>query len=71
VAGYRIRLLKRKVAKEMLKLSYTVEKEGVELTTLDKFMINENQINDLLDSLVEHGYTVHAVRIDELESLVK
>lgn len=55
----------------MLKLSYTIEKEGVELTTLDKFMLNENQINDLLDSLVEHGYIIHSVRIDELESLVK
>ena len=55
----------------MLKLSYTVEKEGIELSTLDKFMLNENQINDLLDSLVEHGYIIHSVRIDELESLVK
>lgn len=55
----------------MLKLSYTIEKEGVELTTLDKFMLNENQINDLLDSLVAHGYIIHSVRIDELESLVK
>ena len=54
----------------MLKLSYTVEKEGVEITTLDKFMINESQINDLLDSLVSHGYTIDSVRVEDCENLL-
>ena len=43
----------------MLKLSYTVEKEGIELSTLDKFMLNENQINDLLDYLVGRLFDFH------------
>jgi tmRNA-binding protein len=64
VARDKIRLLKRKVAKEMLTLNYTIEKDGVELSEINKLMINERQINDLMDSLVEHGYTVLAMSVE-------
>ena len=42
----------------MLNLNYTVEKEGVEITRTNQPMISEAQINDLMESLVAHGYTV-------------
>ena len=42
----------------MLTLNYTVEKYGVEYNQLNRLMINERQVNDLMDSLVENGYTV-------------
>jgi hypothetical protein len=64
VARDKIRLLKRKVAKEMLTLNYTIEKDGVELSEINKLMINERQINDLMDSLVEHGYTVLEMSVE-------
>jgi hypothetical protein len=63
VAGYRIRLLKRKVAKEMLTLNYTIEKDGITLSEINKLMINERQINDLMDSLVAHGYDVLSMEV--------
>ena len=47
----------------MLTLNYTVEKEGNLITIQDKLMINEYQINDLMDSLVAHGYTVEAMSV--------
>ena len=47
----------------MLTLNYTVEKEGNLITIQDKLMINERQINDLMDSLVAHGYTVEAMTV--------
>lgn len=55
----------------MLKLSYTVSKEGVEVSTLDRFMLSERQINDLMDSLVSHGYTVESMSVEDCEVLVK
>jgi hypothetical protein len=64
VAGYRIRLLKRKVAKEMLTLNYTIEKDGIVLSEINKLMINERQINDLMDSLVANGYTVEEMSVE-------
>jgi hypothetical protein len=42
----------------MLSLNYTIEKDGVELSELNKLMLNESQINNLMDSLVAHGYDV-------------
>jgi hypothetical protein len=47
----------------MLTLNYTVEKEGNLITIQDKLMLNEYQINDLMDSLVAHGYTVEAMSV--------
>ena len=60
---YKIRLLKRKVAKEMLTLNYTIEKDGITLSEINKLMINERQINDLMDSLVAHGYDVLTMEV--------
>ena len=54
----------------MLKLSYTVEKEGVEITTLEKYMISESQVNDLMDSLVSHGYIVNNMLVEDCEDLL-
>jgi len=58
------RLLKRKVAKEMLTLNYTIEKDGIVLSEINKLMINERQINDLMDSLVANGYTVEEMSVE-------
>ena len=64
VGGYRIRLLKRKVRLEkMLTLNYTIEKEGNLITVSDRLMLNEYQINNLMDTLVSHGYTVESMSV--------
>ena len=42
----------------MLSLSYKIEKEGITILEVEKLMLNERQINDLMDSLVAHGYDV-------------
>ena len=47
----------------MLSLSYTVEKEGNLVTIQDRLMLNEYQINNLMDTLVSHGYTVEAMSV--------
>jgi hypothetical protein len=47
----------------MLTLNYTVEKEGNLITVQDRLMLNEYQINDLMDSLVAHGYTVESMSV--------
>jgi len=47
----------------MLTLNYTIEKDGITLSEINKLMINERQINDLMDSLVAHGYTVEAMSV--------
>ena len=47
----------------MLNLNYVVEKEGNLITVSDRLMINEYQINDLMDSLVAHGYTVESMEV--------
>jgi hypothetical protein len=47
----------------MLTLNYTIEKEGNLITIQDRLMLNEYQINDLMDSLVAHGYTVEAMSV--------
>ena len=48
---------KGQVAK-MLTLNYTIEKDGITLSEINKLMLSERQINDLMDSLVAHGYDV-------------
>jgi len=47
----------------MLTLNYTVSKGDTILTTSDRLMINESQINDLMDSLVANGFTVEAMSV--------
>lgn len=46
-------------------LSYTAEKNGIEVEVLNRLMVSEYQINDLLDSLVANGYTINSTRVDE------
>lgn len=42
----------------MLSLSYKVEKEGITILEVEKLMLSERQINDLMDSLVSNGFDV-------------
>ena len=46
-------------------LSYTAEKDNTLVSVSNRLMVSEYQINDLLDSLVRHGYTIDSVRVDE------
>ena len=48
----------------MLTLNYTVSKDDTILTTSNMLMINERQINDLMDTLVAHGYTVLEMSVE-------
>ena len=47
----------------MLSLSYTIEKEGNLITVSDRLMLSEYQINNLMDTLVAHGYTVESMEV--------
>jgi len=47
----------------MFSLSYTVEKEGNLISVSDRLMISEYQINNLMDTLVSHGYTVESMSV--------
>jgi len=47
----------------MLTLNYTIEKEGNLITVSDRLMLNEYQINNLMDTLVSHGYTVESMSV--------
>jgi hypothetical protein len=47
----------------MLSLSYTVEKEGNLVSVENRLMLNEYQINNLMDTLVAHGYTVDSMSV--------
>ena len=47
----------------MLTLNYTVSKEDTILTTSDMLMINERQINELMESIVDYGFTVEAMSV--------
>ncbi len=49
----------------MKTLSYTAEKNGIEVEVLNRLMVSEYQINDLLDSLVRWGYTINTVSVGE------
>ena len=46
-------------------LTYTAEKNGVEVEVNNRLMVSEYQINDLLDSLVANGYDILSTRVDE------
>ena len=46
-------------------LSYTAEKDGNLVEVSNRLMVSEYQINDLLDSLNSHGYTILSTRVDE------
>jgi hypothetical protein len=48
----------------MLTLNYTIEKDGITLSETNKLMLSESQINDLMDSLVAHGYTVEEMSVE-------
>ena len=48
----------------MLTLNYTIEKDGITLSEINKLMINERQINDLMDSLVANGYKVEQMSVE-------
>ena len=64
VLACRIRSIETKERLEkMLTLDYTVEKEGNLITITNRLMLNEYQINDLMDSLVAHGYTVESMSV--------
>jgi biotin operon repressor len=47
----------------MLSLNYTIEKEGNLITVSDRLMLSEYQINNLMDTLVAHGYTVESMSV--------
>jgi biotin operon repressor len=47
----------------MLSLSYVVEKEGNYVSVEDRLMLSEYQINNLMDTLVAHGYTVESMEV--------
>jgi hypothetical protein len=49
----------------MLSLSYTAEKDGVSVEVLNRLMVSEYQINDLLDSLVANGYTINSTKVED------
>jgi hypothetical protein len=51
----------------MLNLSYTAEKDGVEVEVVNRLMVSERTINDLLDSLVSAGYTINSTEITDGE----
>jgi hypothetical protein len=49
----------------MKTLSYTAEKNGTVVEVLNRLMVSEYQINDLLDRLVANGYDILSTRVDE------
>ena len=49
----------------MLNLSYVAEKDGIEVSVVNRLMVSEYQINDLLDSLVSWGYTINSTEITD------
>ena len=48
----------------MLTLNYTVEKDGIEISEINKLMVNESHVNSLMDTLVENGYTVLEMSVE-------
>lgn len=46
-------------------LTYTAEKDGNLVEVNNRLMVSEYQINDLLDSLVNNGYTILSTEIGE------
>jgi len=46
-------------------LSYTAEKENNIVSVSNRLMVSEYQINDLLDSLVNNGFTILTTEIGD------
>ena len=49
----------------MLTLSYTAEKDNNIVTVSNRLMVSEYQINNLLDTLVAHGYDILSTEIGD------
>ena len=49
----------------MLTLSYTAEKDNSVVSVSNRLMVSEYQINYLLDSLVENGFTILSTEIND------
>lgn len=47
----------------MLNLSYVVEKEGNLVSVVDRLMLSEYQINNLMDTLVSNGFDVVSMEV--------
>ena len=47
----------------MLNLNYTIEKDGIEISEVNRLMLSEYQINNLMDTLVAHGYNVLSMEV--------
>ncbi len=47
----------------MLNLNYTIEKDGVSISETNRLMLSEYQINNLMETLVAHGYTVEEMSV--------
>ena len=67
VAWYRIptRKIKNRKDFKMKLLSYTAEKDNSLVSVTNRLMVSEYQINDLLDSLVNNGYTILTTEIGD------
>jgi hypothetical protein len=63
------RIPSRKIKKERISkmklLSYTAEKDNSLVSVSNRLMVSEYQINDLLDSLVNNGYTILTTEIGD------
>ena len=49
----------------MLYLSFTVEKDDVFITDVDRLMLSENQIHDFMYTLVENGFTIESMSVSD------
>ena len=47
----------------MLNLNYTIEKDGISISETNKLMLSEYQINNLMETLVAHGYDVLSMEV--------
>ena len=47
----------------MLNLNYTIEKDGIEISEVNKLMLSEYQINNLMETFVAHGYNVLSMEV--------
>jgi hypothetical protein len=50
----------------MLTLNYTIEKDGIVLSEINKLMLSERQVNDLMDTLVANGYDVLSMSVADV-----
>ena len=47
----------------MLNLNYTIEKDGIQISEVNKLMLSEYQINNLMETFVVHGYDVITMEV--------